>query len=202
VSGHLHQNIVTARPSTDPAHSGAQYGHWEVQTASLRDFPQQLRTFEIVRNSDNTISILIRDVDPAVAEGSLAALSREYAVAISQLYGIVSSPYGQGPYNAELVKELSPRMQEVVAACGTPLHGAKWSNDWGWVGRTLLPLGLELLTGNWFLPVFGRARRRGGRRLLDRLVFAGLQRLRLGLYLPRPRLVAHHKRHERLLARF
>lgn len=150
VSGHLHKNIVTARPSTDPAHSGAEYGHWEVQTASLRDFPQQLRTFEIVRNSDNTISILIRDVDPAVAEGSLAALSREYAVAIDQLYKTVPNPYTQGPYNAELVKQLSPRMQAVVAACGTPLHGAKWSRDWGWVDDTFYPWVWNYSTGNWF----------------------------------------------------
>ena len=40
---------------------------WEVETASLRDFPQQFRTFDIRRNSDNTISIIVTDVDPAVS---------------------------------------------------------------------------------------------------------------------------------------
>jgi len=150
VSGHLHKNIVTPRPSTDPAHAGAEYGHWEVQTASLRDFPQQFRTFDILRNSDNTISIRIRDVDPAVVEGSLATQSRDYSVAINQLYGIVPSPYSQGPYNAELVKELTAHMQEVIAARGTPIHGAKWNRDWGWVDDTYYPWVWNYTTGNWF----------------------------------------------------
>jgi hypothetical protein len=40
---------------------------WEVETCSLRDHPQQFRTFDIRRNSDNTVSIIITDVDPAVS---------------------------------------------------------------------------------------------------------------------------------------
>lgn len=40
----------------------------------LRDFPQQFRTFEIVRNSDNTVSILTTGADPAVNEESHAAI--------------------------------------------------------------------------------------------------------------------------------
>jgi len=77
----------------------------------LRDFPQQFRTFEIVRNSDETVSILTTDVDPAVEDGSPAATSRTYGVAAQQLF---KNPLGLEPtcsYNAELVVQLSPEMQ-------------------------------------------------------------------------------------------
>src|ERR1035437_4138637 len=77
LEGHMHYNLVTPFPSPDTNHP--ERGFWEVQTPSLRDFPQQFRTFEIVRNSDNTISIIITDVDPAVRDGSPAAMSRFYA---------------------------------------------------------------------------------------------------------------------------
>ncbi|HNX03982.1 MAG TPA: TIGR03768 family metallophosphoesterase [Opitutales bacterium] len=39
MAGHRHRNAVTARPSTDPDYTGKEYGFWEVETASLRDFP-------------------------------------------------------------------------------------------------------------------------------------------------------------------
>ena len=58
---------------------------WEVETSSLRDFPQQFRTFDIRRNSDNNISIIITNVDPAVSEGSTAAKSRGYAIGAARL---------------------------------------------------------------------------------------------------------------------
>jgi metallophosphoesterase (TIGR03768 family) len=64
IAGHRHMNTVTALKSPDAAHP--ELGFWEVETSSLRDFPQQFRTFEIVRNSDNTVSIFTTDVDPAV----------------------------------------------------------------------------------------------------------------------------------------
>ena len=51
ISGHRHMNTVTPQiHPTDPTLS-----FWEVETSSLRDFPQQFRTFKICRNSDNTI---------------------------------------------------------------------------------------------------------------------------------------------------
>ena len=67
IAGHRHINTVTAQPY-NPADfkDHPERSFWEVETASLRDFPQQLRTFEIRRNADNTISILTTDVDPAV----------------------------------------------------------------------------------------------------------------------------------------
>jgi hypothetical protein len=51
----------------------------------LRDFPQQFRTFEIYLNSDYTVSIVTVNVDPAVAEGTPAATSRKYAIAVQQI---------------------------------------------------------------------------------------------------------------------
>src|ERR1035437_4669694 len=76
LAGHMHYNQVTPFPSLDPNHP--EQGFWQVMTPSLRDFPQQFRTFDIVRNTDNTISIIITDVDPAVRNGSPAAWSRFY----------------------------------------------------------------------------------------------------------------------------
>lgn len=120
IAGHRHRNVVTPRPSINPAYQGAEYGFWEVETASLRDFPQQFRMFEIVRNSDNTISIITTDVDPAVKEGSLAAKSRSYAVAADFLFDETSFLPPSEAYNAELVKQLSPEMQARIKNYGTP----------------------------------------------------------------------------------
>ncbi len=116
LAGHMHYNQVTAFPSPDPNHP--EQGFWEVQTPSLRDFPQQFRTFDIVRNSDNTISIIITDVDPAVRDDSPAAMSRFYAVAAMQLYK-TPAPYAPTcVYNAELIKQLSPEMQTKIQHYG------------------------------------------------------------------------------------
>ena len=56
-----------------------------METSSLRDFPQQFRTFDLYLNDDDTISIVTLNVDPAVAEGSPAAKSRRYAIAVQQI---------------------------------------------------------------------------------------------------------------------
>jgi metallophosphoesterase (TIGR03768 family) len=121
ISGHVHRNTVTAFRSPDPGRP--ELGFWEVETASLRDFPQQLRTFEIVRNSDNTVSVFATDVDPSVRDGTPAALSRSYAVATHQLFNSTLAPGPSGAYNAELVKQLSPEMQEKIRHYGTPIAG-------------------------------------------------------------------------------
>lgn len=121
VSGHRHQNTITAFKSPDPAHP--ERGFWEVETASLREYPQQFRTFEIVRNSDNTISVFTTDVDPSVSAGSPAAISRSYAVAAYQIFNLTADPEHVGSYNAELVKQLSPEMQEKIRNTGTPVAG-------------------------------------------------------------------------------
>ncbi|MBP7528913.1 MAG: TIGR03768 family metallophosphoesterase [Syntrophorhabdaceae bacterium] len=116
VAGHRHGNVVKAFPGTAPEN-----GFWQVETSSLRDFPQQFRTFEIYLNSDNTVSIITTNVDPAVKEGTPAAKSRSYAVATQQIINnnvFTSNPTSDpsirpmptGSYNAELVKKLSPEM--------------------------------------------------------------------------------------------
>jgi metallophosphoesterase (TIGR03768 family) len=129
IAGHRHVNTVKAFVSSDP--SRPEKGFWQVETSSLRDFPQQLRTFEIYLNSDETVSIMATDVDPAVKEGTPAAKSRKYAVAAQEITKNDLSPNQKASdpnldptksdptirpmptfsYNAELVKKLSPQMQ-------------------------------------------------------------------------------------------
>ncbi len=125
ISGHRHVNVVTpqpfhvADPSVEPERN-----FWEVETASLRDFPQHLRTFDIRRNGDNTISIIVTNVDPAVAPGSPAAHSRDYAVGASRIFGATTQSITDNTshaYNAELVVQLTARMQQVIAGIGSPL---------------------------------------------------------------------------------
>jgi len=160
ISGHRHLNTVKAFPSPDPAKP--EQGFWQVETSSLRDFPQQFRTFEIYLNSDYSVSIVTVNVDPAVAEGTPAATSRKYAIAVQQIVqnevsfnapnNLTAGGTGKlpvpsmdptrpqsdapnatdptikyvdlsktakpvpvhGSYNAELFKQLSPKMVEVL----------------------------------------------------------------------------------------
>ena len=125
IAGHRHQNIVTAQPNNplDPSDK-PERSFWEVETASLKDFPQQFRTFDIRRNSDNTISIIATNVDPAVAEGSPAAKSRGYAIGAARIFGAtpaILADTTSRAYNVELVKQLSPEMQAKIATLGTPI---------------------------------------------------------------------------------
>ena len=83
IAGHRHVNTVKAFASDDP--SRPERGFWQVETSSLRDFPQQFRTFDLFLNDDDTISIVTLNVDPAVAEGGPAATSRRYAIAVQQI---------------------------------------------------------------------------------------------------------------------
>ena len=83
IAGHRHLNTVKAFISPDSNHP--EQGFWQVETSSLRDFPQQFRTFEIYLNNDYTISIVTTNVDTAVAEGTPAATSRKYAIATQQI---------------------------------------------------------------------------------------------------------------------
>jgi metallophosphoesterase (TIGR03768 family) len=117
IAGHVHRNTITPQPA-NPGYS--ENGFWEVETPSLRDYPQQFRRFEIVRNSNNTtISILVTDVDTAANPNpaaynlpSPAYTSRSYALGAQQIFG---NPWQQGPgmdpsscvYNAQLVIQLS-----------------------------------------------------------------------------------------------
>ena len=124
LAGHRHLNTVKAFQGATP-----ESGFWQVETASLRDFPQQFRTFGIFLNADGTISIVTTNVDPAVAEGTPAAKSRAGAVAANQIVkgaGIVFDwnptqdgsirKMPTGSYNAELLKTLSPAMKQKMKA--------------------------------------------------------------------------------------
>ena len=98
IAGHVHRNAITPQPYGDPADG---IGFWEVETPSLRDYPQQFRCFQIVRNSDNNISIFVHSVDPAANPAPLedglaspAYVSRSYALAAQQIFG---NPWMQGP---------------------------------------------------------------------------------------------------------
>ncbi len=115
-SGHRHLNNVTAQYSPDPEHP--ELGFWVVETPSLREFPQQFRTFEVALNSDSTISIFVTDVDPIVEGNMLAEKSRSYAIAAYQIFNssLPIQPTGSLSYNAELIKQLTPAMQEKLKA--------------------------------------------------------------------------------------
>lgn len=133
IAGHRHVNVVKAFKSTDATHTAAN-SFWQVETSSLHDFPQQLRTFDIKLNSDYSVSIVTTNVDPAVREGTPAATARKYAVAAMQIVGapdIVQEnaplidpetqlangpdpsirPMPTGSYNAELLVQLTPEMK-------------------------------------------------------------------------------------------
>ncbi|MBI9075246.1 MAG: TIGR03768 family metallophosphoesterase [Desulfatibacillum sp.] len=84
IAGHRHLNHVKAFVSPDPDNE-PEKGFWQVETSSLRDFPQQFRTFEILLNSDYSVSIEAVNVDPAIAEGTPAAKSRRNAIAAQQI---------------------------------------------------------------------------------------------------------------------
>jgi metallophosphoesterase (TIGR03768 family) len=122
IAGHRHLNNVTALPSPDINHP--ELGFWVVETSSLREYPQQFRTFQIVRNSDNTVSIFATDIDPVVKDGSLAAKSRSYAIAANQIFKMQNTllPTGSVSYNVELVKQLTPEMQNKIKNLGTALN--------------------------------------------------------------------------------
>ena len=98
IAGHRHLNTVKAFVSPDPV-GAPEKGFWQVETSSLRDFPQQFRTFEIYLNSDATISIMITNVDPAVLEGTPAATSRKYAIAAAQIAGTWDTLTNWNPTN-------------------------------------------------------------------------------------------------------
>ena len=120
IAGHRHINAVTPQPSPDQAHP--EFGFWEVETPSLRDFPRQFRTFDILRNNDNSISILTTDVDPVTKPGSPAADSLGYAIGAYRLFGNTTLSDGSSHvYNAELVKMLTPSMQAKIALCGSAI---------------------------------------------------------------------------------
>ena len=132
VAGHMHRNNIKREMSTN----GVAGDFWEIENPSLRDYPEEFRTFEILRNTDNSISIVTTDIDPEVTPGSNADESRGYAVGAARIFAVpLATPTNNsvnlanwdftdtGSYttNAELIKFLTPHMQTVVANLGGPL---------------------------------------------------------------------------------
>ena len=132
IAGHRHVNTVKAFIHEKPEH-----GFWQVETSSLRDFPQQLRLFELSLTSDYTLTMDVINVDPAVKKGTPAWTARKYAVATQQIIkndispnfvgadpkypGVIDPtirPIDQntGVYNAKLLKQLTPKMKEKMQA--------------------------------------------------------------------------------------
>ena len=151
MAGHRHKNVVTPHPSPDPNHP--EYGFWQVETPSLRDFPRQFRTWEILRNSDNSISILTTSVDPVVETNSPAWKSIGYAVGAFRLFGNGAlDDTSSHTYNAELVIPLTAAMQAKIAGLGEPL-GHQLAIDQDGNGVTINFLGelqsAESLSGPW-----------------------------------------------------
>ena len=121
VSGHRHINNVTALPSKTPFQP--EKGFWEVETKSTREFPEQFRTFDIVCNSDTTISIIATNVDADMQDNTPASTGRKYAIASGQIYNTAPTllETGSVSYNAELVKLLTPTMRKKIINCGKPV---------------------------------------------------------------------------------
>ena len=120
--GHTHQNNIIPQPSPYP--DRPEYGFWEVETASLRDFPQEFRAWEILRNTDNSISIRVTDIDPEETTNSPATVSRGYAVGAARIFMTPSTNLtdtASYAHNAELLKFLTPPMQAKIAGYGGPL---------------------------------------------------------------------------------
>lgn len=114
IAGHRHLSTVIPYPSADP--NKPEYGFWQVETPSLRDFPQQFRLFQFNLNNDGTLSIFSTDVDPIAEPGSFMETSRTYAIAASQIFhemhGLIIPKEKSRVENVELYKKLSSRMAE------------------------------------------------------------------------------------------
>ena len=117
MAGHRHVNVVTPFPSPVPEHP--EYGFWEVETPSLRDFPIQFRSWEIFLNSDTNISIVVTDVDPETTPDSPAGKAVSLGLGALRVYSSIELTNTHShAYNAELVKLLTPAMQAKLAGCG------------------------------------------------------------------------------------
>lgn len=116
LSGHRHINTVTPQPA--PAGKGPEFGFWLVETSSLRDFPQMFRTFQIQRNAENTLSMFITNVDPAVESTSPAGKSRGYAIGVARIAAGNLTDTTSHVFNGELIKPLAAPYTMTVNVVG------------------------------------------------------------------------------------
>lgn len=115
VAGHRHRNTITPVKSPDPGHP--ECGFWVVETASLRDFPQNFRSFEILKNADSTISIITKNINPTIRDGSFASIARSYAVAAQQIFNGRTELLPTGSCNGELLVSIAtPMLQKIGMA--------------------------------------------------------------------------------------
>lgn len=117
MTGHRHVSVATPYPSPDPAHP--EFGFWQVETPSLRDFPIQFRAWDIFLKSDTNISIVTTDVDPEPTPDSPAGKAVSLGLGALRIYNCIelTNTYSH-TYNAELVKPLTPAMKEKLAGLG------------------------------------------------------------------------------------
>ncbi|MDR3557518.1 MAG: TIGR03768 family metallophosphoesterase [Syntrophobacteraceae bacterium] len=145
-AGHVHRNTITPQPaSAYIPNADANQGFWVAETPSLRDYPQQFRSYQIIyNNSDSSIdgepsiSILVLSHDTAAQSGTPAYESRKCAIGALEIYDPTAfsnhktnptNNYQQGPgmdpntgnYNAELViplAQLSSGLQSKLQKLG------------------------------------------------------------------------------------
>jgi len=141
-AGHEHRNTITPQPASAYISAPPNHGFWVAESASLRDFPHQFRSYRIIYNSSDpsiggepSLSILALDHDLAVQPGTPAYNSRSYAIGAMEIFQASLLPhnpvnnYQQGPgmdpntcvYNAELViplAQLSPGLRRKLKKIG------------------------------------------------------------------------------------
>ena len=77
IAGHSHRHNVRARR---PHNASAGQGYWEIEAASIIDFPQQARLLEIVDRGDGTGELFATVIDYQIEPGSLIEDSRFYSL--------------------------------------------------------------------------------------------------------------------------
>lgn len=113
LAGHRHLNTVTLFQNEDKSN-----GFWQVETASLRDFPQQFKMIKISVNNNGTVSIFANSIDPIMEQGSMMETARKYAIGASQIYpeprGMAMPAEKSRVENVELFKKLTPKMESAL----------------------------------------------------------------------------------------
>jgi hypothetical protein len=65
-----------------------------------------------LKNADRTISIITKNINPTVKQGSFASIARSYAVAAQQIFNGRTEHLPSGSYNGELRVSITSSMSE------------------------------------------------------------------------------------------